>query len=113
MENDINGLRSILFDTLERLSTNDIDTDQAKAISDTAQTIINSAKLEIEFARVTGKGMNTTFIPTEKVTTLPPAEEDIDAVVPQLTEVTKTSTGGTRIETPKGYVNKSRINMRK
>lgn len=56
--NDITALRTHLFDTLAALQdkNNPMDIDRAKAINETAQVIINSAKVEVDYARVTGKG---------------------------------------------------------
>lgn len=56
MSNDINALRSVLFDTMNALSNKEspMDLDRAKAIADVAQVVINSAKVEVEFMRLTG-----------------------------------------------------------
>lgn len=59
--NNITELRNILFDTIRGLKNKTIDTEQAKAINDTAQTIINSAKVEVDHARITG-GIRTHFL---------------------------------------------------
>ena len=54
MSNDIKGLRDIMFDTLRGVKDGSIKIETAKAINDTAQTIINSAKVEVEFLKATG-----------------------------------------------------------
>ena len=56
MKNKIEDLRNHLFAALEGLSDQDnpMEIDRAKAISDVAQTIINSAKVEVEYLRVAG-----------------------------------------------------------
>lgn len=56
MSNDINALRSVLFDTLKGLSSKEdpLDLDRAKAICDVSQVIINSAKVEVDFMKITG-----------------------------------------------------------
>ena len=59
---DITTLRATLFDTLNQLKTGEIEIDKARAINDVAQTIINTAKTEIDFLRVAG-GSGTGFIP--------------------------------------------------
>lgn len=62
-DNTINGLREIMFDTLRGLKDGTIKPDQAKAINDTAQTIINTAKVEVHFIQVTGQsGAGTDFL---------------------------------------------------
>ena len=54
MSNDITELRSALFDTLRDLKAGNMDIERAKAINDTAQTIINSAKVEIDHMKIAG-----------------------------------------------------------
>lgn len=63
---DINTLRTALFATLDALRDpkNPMDIERARAINDTAQTIINASKLEIDFAKVTGQESGSGFIPT-------------------------------------------------
>lgn len=61
MNNDINALRLHLFNTLAALQdkANPMAIERAKAISDVAQVIINSAKVEVDFAKVTGSDTST------------------------------------------------------
>lgn len=47
--------RSVLFDTIEAVKTNKMDIDRAKTIGDLAQVMVNTAKAEVDFARVTGQ----------------------------------------------------------
>jgi hypothetical protein len=63
VKNKISDLRNHLFETLEALKDeeNPMDLGRAKAISEVAQTIINSAKVEIEFLEVTGEVESTEF----------------------------------------------------
>lgn len=65
MSNDIIELREHLFSTLQALrdENNPMDLDRAKAVSDVAQTIINSAKVECEHAKITGKDSASNFLP--------------------------------------------------
>ena len=55
-KNKIGDLRDHLFETLEALKDTEspMDLDRAKAISEVAQTIINSAKVEIDLLKVVG-----------------------------------------------------------
>ena len=64
MSNDINQLREIMFETLRSLKDNKqpLDVERAKAISNAAQVIINSVKVEIDYLRVSGR-TGTQFIP--------------------------------------------------
>lgn len=63
-ENNIEGLRSLLFDTLERLlDTKDpMDFQQAKSIANVGRVIVDSAKLEVELIKKFG-GTGSGFIP--------------------------------------------------
>ena len=65
MKNKIEDLRNHLFATIEALSDdeNPMDIQRAKAISEVAQTLINSAKVEVEFIKATGADASTGFIP--------------------------------------------------
>jgi hypothetical protein len=67
MKNKIEHLRDHLFATLEALQDEDkpMDLDRAKTIADVAQTIINSAKVEVDFIKATGQASATDFIPHE------------------------------------------------
>lgn len=56
------ALRKTLFDTLEMLKKGTIDLDKAKAINDTAQTIINCAKVEVDYMRVSGVEVTGGFV---------------------------------------------------
>lgn len=51
-KNNTGNLKEILFETLSGLIDKSIDIQTAKAISDTAQTILNAAKVEMEFAKL-------------------------------------------------------------
>lgn len=53
--NNIESLRKIMFETLRGVKDGTIEPEKAKSINDTAQTIINTAKVEIDFIRVTGQ----------------------------------------------------------
>lgn len=69
----IADLRSALFAALRSLSDKDkpMEVDRARAISEVAQTIINSAKVEVDHMKIAG-GKGSGFIPeTEKPPALP------------------------------------------
>jgi len=55
--NKLTDLRNHLFETLERLTQDDkpMEVARAKAVCSVAQTIINSAKVEVDFLNVTGR----------------------------------------------------------
>lgn len=56
MKNNIDDLRNHLFETIESLKDKDdpMELDRAKTIAGVAQTIINSAKVEIDLLKQTG-----------------------------------------------------------
>lgn len=57
MKNKIEDLRNHLFATLEALQDEEkpMDLDRARVVADVAQTIINSAKVEVDFLKVAGE----------------------------------------------------------
>lgn len=69
MKNDITAVRNVLFETMRALQdkAKPMEIERAKAICETAQAIINTAKLEVDFVRATGLRLGTGFIPTEEV----------------------------------------------
>lgn len=73
MKNKIEDLRNHLFATLEALTDKEdpMDLDRAKAVADVAQTIINSAKVEVDFVRATGRVTGSDFIDIEQRPQLP------------------------------------------
>lgn len=64
-KNDITELRTLLFETIRNLKDGEkpMEIERAKAIADTAQVIINTAKVEIEYTKVTGAKTSTNFLP--------------------------------------------------
>lgn len=67
-KNKIEDLRNHLFATLEALQDEDnpMDIERAKTIADVAQVIVNSAKIEVDFIKATGKSEGSGFIPEIK-----------------------------------------------
>ena len=63
--NDITALRDILFEELRGLGKGAThqDIERAKAKSDLAQTIINSAKVEVDFLKQANATQGSGFIP--------------------------------------------------
>ena len=68
MKNKISDLRNHLFQVLEELNDPDSNYDiaKAKAIADVAQVIINSAKIENDFIKITGASHGTGFIEEQR-----------------------------------------------
>lgn len=65
MHNKIDDLRRHLFETLEALKDEDnpMDLDRARAVANVARVIVDSAKVEVEFLKVTGTVRSTGFLP--------------------------------------------------
>lgn len=61
--NDITTLRNHLFDAIAGIKDKSMSIEQAKAITDISQVVINSAKVEVQFAAVTNGKMGSGFIP--------------------------------------------------
>ena len=57
----ITDLRAVLFETLEGVKNGTLDLDKARSINEVAKTIVDTAKVEVEFLRVAG-GEESTFI---------------------------------------------------
>lgn len=75
--NDIQALRGHLFNTLQALQDkeNPMDIDRAKAVCQVGTVIIDSAKAEIDFARVNGS-VDTNFF--QKLTHAPTAAAQLE-----------------------------------
>lgn len=69
MKNKLPDLRDHLFATIEHLLDDEkpMETDRARAVAEVAHQLIESAKVEVQFLRVTGAGADesTGFIPTD------------------------------------------------
>lgn len=61
----MDDLRSVIFDTIDDVRKSKIDAATARAISDLAQSVINSAKAEADYARATGQVVRSGLISTE------------------------------------------------
>lgn len=63
MARDIQTLREHLFDALDSLKAGTMDVEKAKAVSEIAQTIVNTAKVEVDFMLARGSDRGTGFVP--------------------------------------------------
>lgn len=71
--NDITALRGHLFDTLAALKDKDnpMEIERAKAVCETAQVIINTAKVEVDYIKTVGAGTGSTFLQAQPVQVTP------------------------------------------
>lgn len=67
----IGDLRDVMFDTLQLLKDKKITVEEAKAMSDIGQTIINSAKVEVDYIRANNGG-ESRFIDAAAAESFPP-----------------------------------------
>lgn len=76
-KNKIEDLRNHLFEQLERLQDDEKmknpiilerELKRSKAISEVASVIVDTAKAETDYLRVTGKAPETHFIPLDRAT---------------------------------------------
>jgi hypothetical protein len=67
VKNKIDDLRNHLFETLEALKDEEkpMDLARARAVADVARVIVDSAKIEVDFLKVTGALKCTDFLPAE------------------------------------------------
>ena len=79
MKNKVEDLRNHLFEAIEMVKSGDLEIDKAKTINDLSQTIINSAKVEVDFLKTTGRATGSGFIDTEARDELPPARPALTA----------------------------------
>lgn len=71
MSKNISDLRDGLFDAMQMLKDGKLTVDQAKAISDMGQVIINSAKVEVDYIKANNGG-ETPFLEAVGNSNLPP-----------------------------------------
>lgn len=70
--NDITALREHLFATLRGVKDGSIDIDRAKTVNEIGKTLVDTARVEVDFLRATG-GTESIFLsaPLEEIATLP------------------------------------------
>ena len=69
-KNNIDELRGYLFDTLRGLKDSSVSVETAQAMSNVGKTIIDTARVEIEFTKATGETVASKFLESERE--LPP-----------------------------------------
>lgn len=73
MANTIDDLRTHLFETLKALKDPEkpMELDRARAIADVSKVIVESAKVEVDFLKVTGATQSTEFLPVAALPSRP------------------------------------------
>lgn len=67
---NINDLRDTLFETLNGIKSGAIDLDKARAINEVSKTIIDTAKVEVDYLKVNNGG-ESPFIEASQPKQLP------------------------------------------
>jgi hypothetical protein len=60
-ENNLETLRSLLFETLRDVKDGKMDLDRARGVNEIAKTLVDTAKVEVDFVRATD-GTESSFI---------------------------------------------------
>jgi hypothetical protein len=68
---NIDDLRETLFATLQAVKDGSMDTDKARQVNEVAKTIIETARVEVEYLRVTGGGESEFLASTVGADNLP------------------------------------------
>jgi len=63
MSNDMTALRDELFSTLRALKDKSIDLDTARQVNEVAKTLVDTAKVEVDYIRAGGGG-ESSFLDT-------------------------------------------------
>jgi hypothetical protein len=63
MSQDITTLREHLFEALQGVKAGTLDIEKARAINELGKTLVDTAKVEVDYLRATGGG-ESTFIDT-------------------------------------------------
>lgn len=56
MSKTMEDLRTSLFDTLQAIKDGSMDLDKARAVNEVAKTIVDTAKVEVDYLKTTGGG---------------------------------------------------------
>lgn len=68
-KNKMEDLRTHLFDTIEQLKSGNMKVDTAQAISDVGRTILESAKVEMAYMKMTDAGRSSSALLSEVAAT--------------------------------------------
>lgn len=56
MSQDITALRAALFETLAGVKAGTMDLDRARAVNELGKTLVDTARVEVDYLRATGGG---------------------------------------------------------
>lgn len=78
----VDDLRTRLFDAIDAVKTGALSIDQARQISDLAQVVVNSAKVEVDHLRLVD-GARSKFLPAPEHTAEPPEPDQTQQTTPK------------------------------
>lgn len=81
MSKSINDLRAVLFATLEGVKDGSIALDKARAINEIGRSLIDTAKVEVDFLNVTNGNASTFIAPDPAPTEKPALSEPGNGIV--------------------------------
>lgn len=68
----ISDLRAVLFATIEGVRSGTVDLDKARAINELSKTVVESAKVEVQYLEATGGGESSFIESAIGANNLPP-----------------------------------------
>lgn len=72
MSNDIQALRAHLFATMAGVKDGTIDVDRARAVNEIGKTLVDTARVEVEYLRANGGGESEFLTTAIGADNLPP-----------------------------------------
>lgn len=57
--NTLTDLRASLFDTLQQVKAGALDLDKARAVNEIGKTLVDTARVEVDYLRASGGGEST------------------------------------------------------
>lgn len=71
-EHNLAGLRAHLFDALQAVKAGSLELDQARAVNELAKTIVDTAKVEVDYLKISGSGESAFIDTAVGASNLPP-----------------------------------------
>jgi hypothetical protein len=72
MSDKMGDLRAVLFETLRAVRSGEVDLDRARAVNELGKTLIDTAKVEVDYIRSVGGGESEFIERHQEQSALPP-----------------------------------------
>jgi hypothetical protein len=72
MSDKMADLRAVLFETLRAVRSGEVDLDRARAVNELGKTLIDTAKVEVDYIRSVGGGESEFIERSQGQSALPP-----------------------------------------